>query len=514
MKTKKIVSVLLCILIVLMMPVTALAAGGENVSMLIVGGTQITAKGYYTNNAEGIWEKWTALDKPSSGYIYYDGNFTLTLNGVDITGAPATPNGAGIYVDGTRLTIAIKGVCSVSGVTDSTGCSSAVYSTGNLVFSVTSTGTLNADGAQVTGDSGISYGIFAIGDITVSAGNLNVNGGLVTSQEGASFGVYSSDGSVTVKNGTLNARGGETANALGGSFGVYSYDDVTVSGGTLTAEGGSVSSNMSASFGVYSYNNVLVDGGTLSTVGGASGFESYGTAANNNVTVNDGKLFATGGTVTGGMGASYGIRAGSKVTVYGGTVTASGGTAETDSYGICAVSTAVGSDQTAGAVLVVNGQYDGILGDLRSNSNSLVLQNGSGRVSGSVSLNHDLLLPEDGTLTIPANASLTVPAGVTLIKDGTLINKGDLTINGDIRHTGWQIIDDVKYYYRDDGLMATDSWVETNGKWYYLTEDGSMAASEWVEWMGKWYYFYSTGIMAVNITIDGYAINSNGVSIR
>ena len=41
-----------------------------------------------------------------------------------------------------------------------------------------------------------------------------------------------------------------------------------------------------------------------------------------------------------------------------------------------------------------------------------------------------------------------------------------------------------------------------------------MAASEWVEWMGKWYYFYSTGIMAVNITIDGYAINSNGVSVR
>ena len=62
--------------------------------------------------------------------------------------------------------------------------------------------------------------------------------------------------------------------------------------------------------------------------------------------------------------------------------------------------------------------------------------------------------------------------------------------------------------------MATDSWVESDGKFYYFNKDGSMAAGEWIEYMGNWYYVYSTGIMAVNIKIDGYMINADGIAVR
>ena len=117
-------------------------------------------------------------------------------------------------------------------------------------------------------------------------------------------------------------------------------------------------------------------------------------------------------------------------------------------------------------------------------------------------------------LMIPQNASLTIPAGVSLIEEGTVVNKGELFVFGDLVHTGLQVIDDATYYIYADGSMATDSWVESDGKFYYFNKDGLMAAGEWIEYMGNWYYVYSTGIMAVNIKIDGYMINADGIAVR
>ena len=514
MKTKKIVSVLLCVLILLIMPLTAFAAEKvENVNTLIVGGTEITSKGYYTQDAEGTWVNWTAQQKPSDNYIYFDGRFTLTLCNVNISGTPSISYGAGIYVDGTRLTIVVKGISKVLGGIDEYSCSSGIYSTGELLFSVTSTGTLNVNGSQITDPLGTSYGIYTSGDITVAAGTLNATGGIVTDEQGTSFGVYVADGGVIMNGGTFNAIGGISFGTMGASFGLFSYDDVTVSGGTLTAEGGAVSGDGSASFGLFSYNDIVVNGGLLDAAGGDSLYGSFGAAANNDIIINGGKLVASGGTVINSIGTSYDVRADHNVMVNGGVLDASGGDSESSSFGIHALNVMVGSDE-GNPLLIVNGQNNGIEGNFEIKDNCLVLQNGSGKVSGDFILSEDFLLPEESMLMIPQNASLTIPAGVSLIEEGTVVNKGELFVFGDLVHTGLQVIDDATYYIYADGSMATDSWVESDGKFYYFNKDGSMAAGEWIEYMGNWYYVYSTGIMAVNIKIDGYMINADGIAVR
>ncbi|WP_455799761.1 hypothetical protein [Clostridium butyricum] len=50
------------------------------------------------------------------------------------------------------------------------------------------------------------------------------------------------------------------------------------------------------------------------------------------------------------------------------------------------------------------------------------------------------------------------------------------------------------------------------GHWYYLGEDGMMKSSQWVNIDGSWYYFNEKGIMEKDTIIDGFKINSNGIS--
>ena len=35
----------------------------------------------------------------------------------------------------------------------------------------------------------------------------------------------------------------------------------------------------------------------------------------------------------------------------------------------------------------------------------------------------------------------------------------------------------------------------------------------WILYGGKWYYLYSSGSMAENTTIDGYVIDSDGITL-
>lgn len=40
---------------------------------------------------------------------------------------------------------------------------------------------------------------------------------------------------------------------------------------------------------------------------------------------------------------------------------------------------------------------------------------------------------------------------------------------------GWDMIDEVWYYFDNDGWMKSDEWIKPDGKWYYLNNNGSMA---------------------------------------
>ena len=106
------------LILLLLLPVTALAAEGAPGS-LYVAGQQITDEGYYTQSG-GNWTKsGDASTPPSAPYFHYTkGNdntpATLTLSGATIQGGTSTgtvPYGAGIYAqcsNGQSVTLTIK----------------------------------------------------------------------------------------------------------------------------------------------------------------------------------------------------------------------------------------------------------------------------------------------------------------------------------------------------------------------------------------------------------------------
>ena len=122
------------------------------------------------------------------------------------------------------------------------------------------------------------------------------------------------------------------------------------------------------------------------------------------------------------------------VTVSGGTLAATGGQANFYSYGVSVNNgdVTVGSSDSSGAVLVASGTNS----EITQNLNSLVMQNGTGTVKGSVTLTEDLTV--SGTLTIKEGATLTIPADVTLTNNGTVTTEegGSLTNNGTIVNKG------------------------------------------------------------------------------
>ncbi len=76
--------------------------------------------------------------------------------------------------------------------------------------------------------------------------------------------------------------------------------------------------------------------------------------------------------------------------------------------------------------------------------------------------------------------------------------------------TGWQEIDGSTYYFSEKGVMQT-GWLTLDGNKYYLNSHGVMQTG-WQEIKGKRYYFDSHGRMAKNTTVNGIAIDENGVA--
>lgn len=95
----------------------------------------------------------------------------------------------------------------------------------------------------------------------------------------------------------------------------------------------------------------------------------------------------------------------------------------------------------------------------------------------------------------------------------------------------WKKIDNVWYYFKDDGYIATGwfkdgntwyffgsggdmktGWQNIGGSWYYLGSNGAMR-TEWEKIDGKWYYFGGNGAMRTGWqSVKGfwYYLNSDG----
>lgn len=105
-------------------------------------------------------------------------------------------------------------------------------------------------------------------------------------------------------------------------------------------------------------------------------------------------------------------------------------------------------------------------------------------------------------------------------KDDGVMQKGWIQLSGywyyldettGVMSKGWKEVDNYWYYFKDDGVMYK-GWLKLDNKWYYLSETTGVMQKGWKEISGYWYYFDNSGKMASNTSVDGYYVDSNGVS--
>ena len=77
---------------------------------------------------------------------------------------------------------------------------------------------------------------------------------------------------------------------------------------------------------------------------------------------------------------------------------------------------------------------------------------------------------------------------------------------------GWVNYNSCWYYFNNEGVMQT-GWINDGGKSYYLASSGVMKTG-WIQIEDKWYYLDQLGAKQQSTTINGYALDENGVWIK
>lgn len=235
------------LILILLLPVTALAAAVDAPQTLYVAGQVITDEGYYTQSGDSWTKSSDTSTPPSAPYFHYtkgDNNTpaTLTLSGATIQGGTSTesvPFGSGIYAQCSSnqpvaLTIELIGENTITG-------DMGIYV--NAEISADSYGT-NAT-LTITGEnngslevSGSNYGIF----VKSGTGNasLNIEKATVTSSTDGEYaaGVYvmSSSSATNSPNISLSVDGGSlTASGTGSSDGIWFYVGSSQATGATTS---------------------------------------------------------------------------------------------------------------------------------------------------------------------------------------------------------------------------------------------------------------------------------------
>ncbi len=202
----------------LLLPVTALAAGNDRPHSLYVGNTNFASTiypdnaAYWTSSDGGT--NWTSqLEKPTGdSYIHYNGQGTLTLHNANIQGQYDSSNrysGYGIYAVGApgnavSLTIKLEGTNTVSGwsgifVHAVDGAASlSISGTGSLATE--GTGGISFSGIVVQGNGGKAELTINNVDVTATNTSDSAQGILLQSAD-------SSPATLTVNGGELTASG-------------------------------------------------------------------------------------------------------------------------------------------------------------------------------------------------------------------------------------------------------------------------------------------------------------------
>ena len=246
------------LILLLLLPVTALAAGNDRPHSLYVGNTNFASTiypdnaAYWTSSDGGT--NWTSqLEKPTGdSYIHYNGQGTLTLHNANIQGQYDSSNrysGYGIYAVGApgnavSLTIKLEGTNTVSGwsgifVHAVDGAASlSISGTGSLATE--GTGGISFSGIVVQGNGGKAELTINNVDVTATNTSDSAQGILLQSAD-------SSPATLTVNGGELTASGQRAGikYVFGSSGTGDGTPTVTVSGNAIVRANGGISDDSS-----------------------------------------------------------------------------------------------------------------------------------------------------------------------------------------------------------------------------------------------------------------------------
>lgn len=335
MKIKKIkrrLAVLLCVC--LLAGSTPAAVMADVQDFLVVGGTNLSADGYWTTTAEGRLVSSTENDPWNVSYDHSEKKLTLrdaTIKGTSGTVADASSyNGAGIHANG-NLTIEVSNTSStskstVTGVVKALGGSAGISCGGVLTIQTPSADTSADSGKlEVFSDpaSTAGSGVSSIGDMSIS-GNIELT--TTGYASGNATGITSSSKLFIAGNAKVTA----TANEATASTGIRASTSIDISGSAnVKAESlGSTGGTDAGSFGMRltatspDLENIIKisTSGTVDAIAGDfSNGNSRGLDARV-VQISSGTVNATGGAAAN----SYGIYGTEDITISNSTITASG----------------------------------------------------------------------------------------------------------------------------------------------------------------------------------------------
>ncbi len=439
MKTKRWLSVLLCMLLcVCMAPTTAFAASWP--PQLYVNGVDILS----AENNTVVCGDGTA--------VYDSENNILTLDNATITNE--YNNNYGIYARDMNLNIVLVGTNSISATNQ------GIYMANSSGGSAVDDGYLSISGSGSIKITAGIYPIYGYKGVTISGGNINCEGSRAISTEG----------SVKIENSSITGTCTDNSEE---DYGVAATQDIIITGSTVHMQGywggiNSIFSGVSINGGsevtvkettgnAVNTRLLTVDGSTLKAdnIGAGAAVYSAGniTFKNSNAeisSVSSNGLYADGTIIIEeesemtAIGSGLGIYGGTGVSVTDSNVTAQAeGSVALYSPSNVTIETSI-VDATAPERsewykgrrwLFVSGSWISTTGneDFGSNIKDSVLINGStGKVIGSHTLLADTTISRDITLEFTEGSSLTVPSGVSLTNNGVITGDINITNNGTV----------------------------------------------------------------------------------
>ena len=246
MKTKRILSALMALLLMVSLPVTALAEeynideGSITVSADSTGQyvTQVGGKQNELQTSETVIKQTDSSTATSN---------TITINSE--AGASAEITLSGVNINTGRLS---KAAVSTSGA-------------GNVTIELDDNSTIKS-GSHHAGLEKNNTGELSITDVDNDKGSLSAAGGYCAAGIGGRFGTGGYD--ITISGGVITAIGGDSAAGIGGGWNGYG-NNITISGGNVTAISSSQGAGIGGGF-IGNGNNITISGGVVTAIGGDS----------------------------------------------------------------------------------------------------------------------------------------------------------------------------------------------------------------------------------------------------